>query len=562
MDNEKLQKAERLYRKGDLEQALLLYQELLHDNYRDPHLWHVAGGLSAQLGDNESALNYIEQALKLNAKEASFYISKANVLIRLNKIKEAITTLQTAIKLRPNYPAAYSNLGNCYYRLDNLEAARKAYHRALELQPGFADAEYNVALLLTRLGEQTEAVERFKKLIEQHPKYGKAYSQLTQLYLNAEQYDDVITLTERRFSVCGQDADSYHDLGIALFKQDKTDEAISAFEQALILNTDYADTNHLLGNANIALGDYNKATNYFFRQLEVEPMVESYYNIGVIFMHQERNKEAIRYLDLAADMDPDYLPTHLNLGAIYLKQNRTAQAISHYRKAVEIKPDDAQIKHILAALEQDKTPDAAPKEYLQNLFDQYSTYYDQHLTQHLKYDVPQKFLQAFIEETDADKNSLTILDLGCGTGLVGAQFKRYAEKLIGVDLSEQMIDSARTKKLYDELDLADVQTTIDQYSNLDLIIAGDVFTYIGKLDRIFKDAFGALKNDGLFIFSVEKTNTQPYELHQSIRYAHSRHYLEQLIEDTGFEVLRFDNLVLRQQRKVPVEGYLIILQKK
>lgn len=47
--------------------------------------------------------------------------------------------------------------------------------------------------------------------------------------------------------------------------------------------------------------------------------------------------------------------------------------------------------------------------------------------------------------------SLDILDLGCGTGLIGSWFKDYAKKLVGVDVSPTMLDMATKKGCYHEL---------------------------------------------------------------------------------------------------------------
>lgn len=47
--------------------------------------------------------------------------------------------------------------------------------------------------------------------------------------------------------------------------------------------------------------------------------------------------------------------------------------------------------------------------------------------------------------------SLDILDLGCGTGLIGSWFKDYARKLVGVDVSPTMLDMATKKGCYHEL---------------------------------------------------------------------------------------------------------------
>lgn len=68
--------------------------------------------------------------------------------------------------------------------------------------------------------------------------------------------------------------------------------------------------------------------------------------------------------------------------------------------------------------------------------------------------------QSFPEEIRSTHNgdvlsylngSLDILDLGCGTGLVGSWFKDYARKLVGVDVSPTMLDMATKKGCYHEL---------------------------------------------------------------------------------------------------------------
>lgn len=47
--------------------------------------------------------------------------------------------------------------------------------------------------------------------------------------------------------------------------------------------------------------------------------------------------------------------------------------------------------------------------------------------------------------------SLDILDLGCGTGLVGSWFKDYGKRIVGLDISPVMLDMATKKGCYHEL---------------------------------------------------------------------------------------------------------------
>lgn len=561
MDNKKRQHAQALLQQGELDDALVAFTELLQNNPKHPDLLHIIGIIHTHKKDLKKALTFVDKAIQHDNKNPAFYNTRGNVLTKLTHYKEAIQSYEKAIALKPSYANAFNNLGKCYYEQGKLDQAQKKYERALLLKPNHPDANYNYGILLAKLGDHHNAQKALQKTLEHNPGLAPAYSQLGQVYLHLGEYQEAAKHFEQRLALDPDNADVFYDLGIAYLNDQHSEKAIKAFEQALRFNTTHSDCNHYLATAYLHEGDPEKAINYFYRQLEIDALPESIYNIGVMLMHKERNQEACQYLERAAELDPAYLPTFLNLGALYLKRNRIEDAIRNYQAAANLKPDDPEIQHILAAISQEATPEAAPKEYLQHLFDQYATYYDKHLTECLHYTVPEKIYQTFFEETGITEPSLNILDLGCGTGLCACYFKPIAKQLIGVDLSEKMIDIARSKKRYDTLAVQDIRDALDQHTEQDLILAADVFTYIGDLDSTFQKVHTALKPGGYFIFSVESSATEPYVLQQSIRYAHSRRYLESLLAEHKFNTLRFDNLTLRQQKKQPVEGYLVLAER-
>lgn len=561
MNETLIKKAQQLYQQGKRQEALDIYLKLLDENPEQADILHTIGFIYAQMGKNKKALEYIEKAITIQPDVATYHNSKGNVLMRLDKLKEAIKAYQRAINFDPKYAPAQNNLGNCFYHRGKLNEAKKAYETAIALQPNYVDAHYNYGILLAKLGKNNEAIKKLKTAVQLMPNYARAYGQLGEIYLQQGNHHDAMENFKKRLKLQPNHAETWHSLGQAFQHNNQIDEAIKAYQQALIHEPFHPECNHNLATAYLKSGDQGKALNYYMRQLEVSPMLETYYNIGVLLMYQERNKDALQYLEHAAQLDPEYFPTYLNMGSIYLKLNQVQNAIKSYQTAAKIKPNDAEIQHILAALTQEQTPEAAPAEYLQHLFDQYATYYDQHLVKYLHYDVPEKIFQAVVTETGIDSQKWKILDLGCGTGLCGEKFKKVAHQLIGIDISENMIQMAREKKIYDELRVADVQVAIDHYKKIDLIIAADVFIYIGDLVDLFTKAFYTLKPGGLFVFSLEKTNIEPYILQKNIRYAHSRNYIESLIKENKFETIRFDNIVLRMQRNKPVEGFLVVLKR-
>jgi len=561
MPDDRITKAQSCYQQGDLEGALALYLECLEESPEDSVLQHSAAIIQAQLGQYEKALNHIEKAIALTHNRAEYHSTRGNILMRLNRLTESVNAFQKAIEIKPDYAHAYGNLGNCYQRQGNLDFAENAYRKAIQLQPDFANAYYNLGLLLAEKNAFSSAIDALNQTLSLAPTFSPAVGQLAEIYLFQTEYDKAIDLYEKRVELEPDHIDSYSQMGQAYLKLGGYQDAARCFEQVIALNPKHPQANHLLANAYIQLGEPDKALNYYFRQLEMAPQTESYYNIGVVLMDKNRHKEAELYLLQAAEQDPGYLPVYLNLGAIAIHRHDDAKAIQYYEAALQINPNDEEIQHILAALKQEDTPDKAPAAYLEHLFDHYAHYYDQHLTGALNYHVPEAIYEALDLEKNLSHKSWRILDLGCGTGLCGALFSQHKATLVGMDISSNMIALAKQKNCYDDLIVADIETGLKNQDLFDIIIAADVFTYIGNLEPLFNEVKKHLSKNGLFIFSVEKTTKHPFELHQDIRYAHSKAYIESLIKQCHFHTLRFDNLVLRKQRQKPVEGYVVLLER-
>lgn len=562
MKKELLKRAEELQKNGDLVSAIDIYQQLLTENPNEVDILHRLGILFAQQHKYQDALDYLNQAIQYQPRSAPFHNSKGNILLRQGALKAGEEEYRQAIKSDPRYAIAHNNLGRCFYLQEKLIAARKSYAKAIQLNPRFGDAYYNQGVLLLKLGEYSLAMESLQKALTYTPKNPAIDGQIAQIYLQESNYAEAIKHLQKRLAYQPEHVESLHYLGIAYLATEQNAAAITCFEKILQLTYRHPQCYEHLATAYLKQKDNEKALTYYLRQLEVQATAFSYYNIGVLLIEKGRRQDAIEYLKQVLSLEPNHLPAHLNLGVEYLKLQQLQQARYHYEQATKIKPDDPEIEYILHALTQNQVPDRAPAEYLQNLFNQYASYYDKHLTEHLHYRVPQLLHTAVWNETKIEQPGWNILDLGCGTGLCGELFKEFAEKLIGIDISSEMVSAAKSKNIYDELKIADIEKALSEYQEIDLILAADVFTYIGDLSNIFIHCHYCLKPKGLFAFSVEKSEKTTYELQPSIRYAHSRQYIESIAKISHFNILRFDNIQLRMQKDEPVNGYLVILRKE
>lgn len=96
----------------------------------------------------------------------------------------------------------------------------------------------------------------------------------------------------------------------------------------------------------------------------------------------------------------------------------------------------------------------------------------------------------------------SLLDLGCGTGelLYQIQKKYHSERLIGIDISDKMIDVANEKKIDKaHFILGDTEYLPFENNTFDVVICNDSFHHYPSPEKVLDEAYRVLKNSGLII---------------------------------------------------------------
>ena len=116
---------------------------------------------------------------------------------------------------------------------------------------------------------------------------------------------------------------------------------------------------------------------------------------------------------------------------------------------------DASSESLLARAYGLKTPEDA-----KGLYRDWAKTYDHHLENGLLYLGPKKIAAMLAE--GLEEKSARIIDIGCGTGLVGQYLVSHGFTHIdGLDFSPEMLAVARSKSIYRELIQADLEKPID-----------------------------------------------------------------------------------------------------
>jgi predicted TPR repeat methyltransferase len=279
--------------------------------------------------------------------------------------------------------------------------------------------------------------------------------------------------------------------------------------------------------------------------------------------------------DLAAAADvltqtvaaaPSFATAWFALGAIRDRLGNRNGAAAAFRAASRADPEDYHGARLqLARLGADAGTPAMTEPYVKRLFDQYAARYDAALTEHLHYRGPALLLEAMRSALARQTRPMrfeSLLDLGCGTGLAGEVFRRFAVRLVGVDLSPAMIARAEAKGDYDRLVVGNLAVFLaDEIANnakYDLVVAADVFVYVNDLAPVLADIARVVAPRGIIAFTVETHCGAGVALLPTLRFAHGRPYLRDVINAAGLNLVTLEEAAIRTEKGAPVNGLVLV----
>lgn len=438
---------------------------------------------------------------------------------------------QKILQIQPNHPDVLHLRGVANHQMGKEDVAYSLIFKAISINPSTPHYYNNLGEVCRAMGRYDEAQSCFVKALSLNTNLPEVHRNQGLLYLDRGQSDQAIAHLQGAIKHFPSYLGNYWALGSVLMHEHKYEEAIATYNQALsICPTDPA----LLCSKGVALsskGALNDAIQHYVQAIQLRPKVAELYN---------------------------------NLGLIYQNTGKISEAIACFNKILLFDPKNESAQHLLAAL-QNTITDRAPASYVRDTFNGYAESFENDLINKLEYRTPAMLAEIFRKSIKQNIQALNILDLGCGTGLFGEQVKNIKKQLIGIDLSQKMINKAEEKKIYDRLIVGDLleflsSTESDQF---DLVAAVDVFIYIGNLHPVFEHVSRILPPYAWFAFSLEaaQIGIDGFMLDRTGRYQHSSNYIDHLCRQFGFEESGFTRSTLRMDRGKPVEGYLYLLKR-
>lgn len=295
-----------LHRQGRLDQAEVLYREILQAEPLHFDALQLLATIATQRKNSATAVELFERVLKINPSHVNSLNNQGAALLDLKRYGEALERYDRALKIMPDFADALYNRGNALRDLKRHEEALESYSRALKVKPDYVMALNNRGTALLDLKRYEQALESYELALKIEPDFAEAHNNRGNVLRNLNRYEQALESYEQALKIEPNHADALYNRGNALRDLKRHEEALASYDRALKIEPGHAE---VLNNRGTALRDLN------------------------------RHEQALESYDYALKFKPDFAEALNNRGNVLHELKRYEEAVESYDRALKIKPD-------------------------------------------------------------------------------------------------------------------------------------------------------------------------------------------------------------------------------
>ncbi|BBO99480.1 tetratricopeptide repeat protein [Sulfuriferula nivalis] len=374
-----LQQAIAQHQAGLLDEAELLYRDILQQQPQHPVANHHLGILCVQKNQPIVGLPYFMAALEADPTQNTYWLGYIEALMLANQLdaaREVLTIARQqglqgaefdnlAARLTPktvsptpaqpqNKPTAKTSregLTNAIIDLFSQGQYDEVVKQGLAMTTRYPREGFGWKALgsaLQALGRNTEALAALQKAAKLAPQDAYAHSNLANVLNDLGRYADAERSLRRALAIDPNFAEAYSNLGSTLQDMGRLNEAVASYQRAIAIKPDLAEAHYNLGNLFRTLGQHQDAIAAYRLALAIQPeYAQAHSNLGITLHESGLSAVAETEVRRALQIQPNLVQAHSNLGNILQDSGRLIEAENCYQHALQLNPNIAEIHNNL-----------------------------------------------------------------------------------------------------------------------------------------------------------------------------------------------------------------------
>ena len=326
---------------GNQENVIKLYTKIAEIDVADTLAPYKLGLIYLAKGEQGKAEEVAANLLKRHPKRPEGMTLSGIIAFQKKQYMDAIPLLQKSLLLYPSGEAYYF-LGSIHYTLGELETALTKFTQIADNTYFSQPSKCLMALIYLKQKRINDAISEIGKLLAVNPSHALAHNILGSAYIAKGMHDEGIREFKRAIELDPKIVDSHLKKGVVNQIQGRTREAESDFISAIRIAPELVNTRLILA------GFYLHEKNFSKAMASLEQGITGkkgdavmYTNMATLLFSQGKTAEALKHLQKAKQIDPDFLDASFSIAAYYAAANQPEQALQEYREIVKNYPDNA-----------------------------------------------------------------------------------------------------------------------------------------------------------------------------------------------------------------------------
>jgi tetratricopeptide (TPR) repeat protein len=213
------------------------------------------------------------------------------------------------------------NQAKSYTIEENFSKAIELFQELERLDKTDSEIKLFLGIVYLKYGDYLGAIKKINEALIIQPKVPLAYHAIGASLFMLENYSDALLAFDKEIEINPNYPDAHCDKAYALVELNEYKKALIEGEKAIELDPNYPDAHNIVSVAQNHLQNLELAEFYALQAIKLEPLKENYYlNLSNISEKRGEKDKAIKYLNKALSLNPNYREALFNLGLLLLKK--------------------------------------------------------------------------------------------------------------------------------------------------------------------------------------------------------------------------------------------------